>query len=60
MKEVMKPSEIEGEPSKGSGVFEVKRMCPPGAINFFYSVNGKAFISNGKKTLDLPSDLTTE
>lgn len=41
-------------------MYEVVRMVPPGDVNFFYSVNGKAFTKEGKKTMPLPSELTKD
>lgn len=35
-------------------------MCPPGEINFFYSINGKAFVWDGKKKIDLPNEMSTD
>lgn len=42
------------------GVFEVSRMVMPGNINYFYSINGKAFVHDGKKQISLPEDLHPE
>lgn len=65
MKEIIKDDDLEEgkteSKSLNTGVFEVVWMCPPGAINFFYSINGKAFIWDGKKKIDLPThDLTKD
>lgn len=40
--------EVLSENQEPTGVFELSWMAPPWSINYFYSINGKAFVNDGK------------
>lgn len=52
--------EIKAENESDPSVFELSWMVPPGKINYFYSINGKAFVNDGKKQIPLPEELHPE
>lgn len=52
--------EVKSESEAAPSVFELSRMVPPGKINYFYSINGKAFINDGKKQIPIPEELHPE